>query len=97
MIKDSKRAHMWIVFKDNKKYEIIAKESFVSKKFRFYVDRKLIAEFKTTEENKKKGFDFEAKSMYFHIRKVGSAKFGLFVNNIEFKPNDKVANSDIGQ
>lgn len=37
MIKDSKRAHMWVIYKDSKKYEIIAKESFVSKKFRFYV------------------------------------------------------------
>ena len=28
--------------------------------------------------------------MYFHVRKVGSARFSLFVDNVEFKPNDSV-------
>lgn len=37
MIKDSKRSHVWIVYFDGTRNEIIVKESFVSKKFRFYV------------------------------------------------------------
>lgn len=43
MIKDSKRGHYWTLFIEDKKVEIIAKESFVSKKFRLFVDKKLIS------------------------------------------------------
>lgn len=58
MIKDSKRSHLWVLYYNDQRYEIVVKESFVSKKFRFYVQRKLIAEFKTKESEKRNGFDF---------------------------------------
>lgn len=58
MIKDSKRAHYWVFYIDGKRYDVVAKESFVSKKFRFFVQKKMINEFKTKEDDKKKGFDF---------------------------------------
>ncbi len=41
-VKDSKRSHLWTLTYNNQKYEIQATESFVSKKFRFFVQRKLI-------------------------------------------------------
>lgn len=85
MIKDSKRAHYWILFKDEEKIEAIVKESFVSKKFRFFVNRKMISQFKTKEEDKKKGFDFQSNGLYFHIRKTSLNGYSLFVNNIQFK------------
>ena len=37
MIKDSKRSHLWVLYYNDQRYEIVVKESFVSKKFRFYV------------------------------------------------------------
>jgi len=83
MIKDSKRSHVWIVHYNGQRYEIMAKESFVSKKFRFYVQRKLIAEFKTREDAKIKGFDFEANNMYFKLKKLNKS-FKLWVNNSLF-------------
>ena len=49
----------------------------------------MIAEFKTKEENKKRGFDFEANGMYFHVRKIGSGRFTLYIDNVEFKAGDK--------
>lgn len=58
MIKDSKRGHYWSVLVDGNKFDIIAKESFVSKKFRLFVNRKLVSTFKAKEDDKKKGFDF---------------------------------------
>ena len=93
MIKDSKRAHIWIVYFKDSRYEIIAKESFVSKKFRFYVQRKLISEFKTKEIQKRKGFDFEYNDMYFTLKKEGN-RFKLFVNNHLFKKGSIVEGGD---
>lgn len=58
MIRDSKRSHYWDLDVNNKRFTVIGKESFVSKKFRFYVNNKLISEFKTNEDQKKKGFEF---------------------------------------
>jgi hypothetical protein len=42
----------------DKQVKVVVKESFVSKKFRFYYDGTLVSEFKAKEEDKKKGFDF---------------------------------------
>lgn len=84
MIKDSKRSHLWVLTFNGEREEIIIKESFVSKKFRFFVNRKLIAEFKTKEEDKKKGFDFQANGMYFHVRKERNNNYNLYINNIVF-------------
>ena len=39
-------------------HKITIKESYSSKLFRFFFNDKLISEFTTKEEDKKKGFDF---------------------------------------
>lgn len=85
MIKDSKRSHYWILYVNDSRWDVIAKESFVSKKFRFYVQKKMISQFKTKEEEKKKGFDFQAEGIYFHVRKTSMNGFTLYVNNTMFK------------
>lgn len=58
MFKDTKRTHEWTLTIKGNKVKVVVKESFVSKKFRFYYDGQLVSEFKAKEEEKKKGFDF---------------------------------------
>lgn len=84
MIKDSKRSHYWIFYESNKQINVIARESFVSKKFRFIVNDKIISEFKTKEEHKKKGFEFQFEGYFFSLRKRSIKEFTLYINNEEF-------------
>jgi hypothetical protein len=56
--KDSKKQHEWNIVFNDKSAKICVKESFKSKKFRFFFNDKLISENVTQEEEKRKGLDF---------------------------------------
>lgn len=95
MIKDSKRSHYWNFKAKEKQFNVIAKESFVSKKFRFYVNNKMVSEFKTSEDQKKKGFEFQSDGVYFNLKKTSLNGFTLYINNQEFKQGQVKAQSTL--
>ena len=98
LIKDTKRVHIWILYYENKRYEIVAKESFVSKKFRFYIQRNLIQEMKKVKEiDKRKGFDFEYQNLYIKVRKADSKKYDLYINNQKFERGKTIQTGDAPQ
>ena len=80
--KDSKRSHEWIVTIHNKKNKIVIKESYSSKRFRFFFNDKLISEFITKEEDKKKGFDFQVDNLSIHVKRGSTQReLILYINN----------------
>lgn len=68
--KDSKRGHLWQFTIDKKTIKIEIKESFSSKQFWVFYCDKLITAFKTTEEDKQRGLDFQVENLFIHVKRI---------------------------
>lgn len=90
LIKDSKRRHIWTFDRQGESYTVMAVDSLVSNKFRVKIQASMLYDDKITDEQKKRGLEFEFANMTIKIKKILDNRFELFVNLHKFKCDEVV-------
>lgn len=96
LIKDSKRRHTWTFSRLGEPYTVVAVDSIVSHKFRVNIQKTMLYDAKITEDQKKRGLEFEFANMTIKIKKMTDNRCELFVDLHRFVP-DKTINESIAE